>query len=71
MARVSGAMRRALADGVRRGDYTQAQADEALGLEPGEHLAPSGVVTGSGAHPEIPRFGADQTDNDHLPDADR
>lgn len=38
-------------------------------LEPGEHVAPTGVVVGSGAHPEVPRFGADETDQDPIPGA--
>jgi hypothetical protein len=34
-------------------------------LQPGERRAANGVVIGSGAHPEVPRFGADETDNDY------
>jgi hypothetical protein len=34
-------------------------------LQPGERRAANGVVIGSGAHPEVPRFGAEQTDQDY------
>jgi hypothetical protein len=66
---VSQEMRRELAAGIARGDYNAADVAQALGLEPGERLAPTGVIIGSGAHPGIPRFGADQTDNDYPADA--
>jgi hypothetical protein len=38
-------------------------------LQPGERRAANGVVIGSGARPDIPRFGADETDNDYPPEA--
>lgn len=31
-----------------------------LALEPGERLADSGVIVGSGAHPDVLRFGAEE-----------
>jgi len=45
---------------------TQAPGDKTLNIElrPGERRAANGVIIGSGAEPGIPRFGADQTDND-------
>jgi hypothetical protein len=33
-------------------------------LEPGETVGPTGVINGAGAHPDIPRFGADENDLD-------
>jgi hypothetical protein len=47
---------------------TQVPGDKTLGIElrPGERRAANGVIIGSGAEPGIPRFGADQTDNDYT-----
>jgi len=53
------------AEAVRLGYITQADAEQALRLEPGERLCANGVISGSGAHPEIPRHGADETDQDY------
>ena len=50
---------------VREGGITQAEADRMAGLEPGEHLMRTGVISGSGTHRDIPRFGTDETDNDY------
>jgi hypothetical protein len=47
---------------VARGIATRKQAEQALGLQPGEHLCPNGVISGSGAHPGIPRHGTDETE---------
>jgi hypothetical protein len=33
-------------------------------LRPGQVRAANGVIIGSGENPDIPRFGADETDND-------
>lgn len=46
---------------------TQAPGDKTLNITllPGERRAANGVIIGSGAEPGIPRFGADQTDNDY------
>jgi hypothetical protein len=49
---------------VAAGEMTQEQAERALGLAPGERLAANGVVIGSGGHPDVPRYGADETDLD-------
>jgi hypothetical protein len=54
------------AEAVRLGLITQAEAEQRLELQPGQHLAPTGVISGSGAHPDIPRHGADETDNDYV-----
>jgi hypothetical protein len=35
-------------------------------LLPGERRAANGVIIGSGADLDIPRFGADETDNDYV-----
>jgi hypothetical protein len=47
---------------------TQAPGDKTLSikLRPGEYRAANGVIIGSGAQLDIPRFGADETDNDYL-----
>lgn len=47
---------------------TQVPGDKTLNivLRPGERRAANGVIIGSGAMPDIPRFGADQTDNDYV-----
>jgi hypothetical protein len=58
-----------LAAQVRAGNMTQAEAEQELGLQPGQHLARTGVISGSAAHPDIPRHGADETDNDHVDEA--
>jgi hypothetical protein len=52
------------AEQVHEGNVTQAEAERSLGLEPGERLGRNGVINGAGAHPDIPRFGADETDSD-------
>ncbi len=49
------------AEAVRQGLITQEQAEQKLGLEPGERLCANGVISGAGAEPGIPRFGADET----------
>jgi hypothetical protein len=51
---------------LQSGSILQQDADRMAGLAPGEHLMRSGVINGAGAHPGIPRFGADETDNDHV-----
>jgi hypothetical protein len=56
---------RLMAASVQAGNMTQAEAEFELGLTSGERLCPNGVISGSGAHPEIPRHGADETDNDY------
>ena len=56
------------AEAVQLGFITQAEAEQRLGLEPGEHLCANGVISGSGAHPEIPRHGADEADSDYPGD---
>lgn len=45
---------------------TKTPGDESLTikLRPGQVRAANGVIIGSGENPDIPRFGADQTDND-------
>lgn len=46
---------------------TTTPGDKTLNIElqPGQVRAANGVIIGSGQdHPEIPRFGADETDND-------
>jgi hypothetical protein len=50
---------------VSKGAITQEQAARALSLQPGERLAANGVIIGSGAARDIPRFGADSNDIDH------
>jgi hypothetical protein len=65
MADTYGFIARKLAAKVASGVITQADAEQALRLEPGEHLCANGVISGSGAHPEIPRHGADETDQDY------
>jgi hypothetical protein len=50
------------AEAVQLGLITQAEAEQKLGLEPGQRLCPNGVISGSGAHPDIPRHGAGETD---------
>jgi hypothetical protein len=49
---------------VRAFDEVLRKIDRYL-LLPGERRAANGVVIGSGAHPDIPRHGADETDNDY------
>jgi hypothetical protein len=56
---------RQLAEEVAAGGITQEAAERALGLEPGERLCANGVISGSGAHPEIPRYGREETDSDY------
>lgn len=56
---------RELAAQVRAGNMTQEDAEFELGLTSGERLASTGIVVGYAAHPEIPRFGADETDQDY------
>lgn len=55
-------------DMVRIGAITPAEATGwllELGiLKPGERRAANGVIIGSGAEPDIPRFGADENDLD-------
>jgi hypothetical protein len=60
-----GFIARKLAEKVAAGTLTQEDAEAALRLEPGERLCANGVISGSAAHPDIPRHGADETDNDH------
>lgn len=48
------------AKAVRQGLITQEQAERALRLEPGERLCANGVISGSGAHQDVPRHGADE-----------
>jgi hypothetical protein len=55
-------------DGVNTPEEATVWLRELGVLRPGEYMAPTGVVIGSGAHPEISRFGADETDNDCLAD---
>jgi len=45
---------------------TKTPGDKTLGirLQPGQVRAPNGVILGHGQGPDIPRFGADETDND-------
>jgi hypothetical protein len=57
---------RRLAERVAAGAITQEEAERALLLEPGERLCANGVVSGSGAHPEVPRHGTDEVDNDYV-----
>lgn len=47
---------------------TQVPGDKTKDIElrPGERRAANGVIIGSGAEPGIPRFGADETDNDYV-----
>jgi hypothetical protein len=47
---------------------TQAPGNKTLNVEllPGERRAANGVIIGSGADLDIPRFGADETDNDYV-----
>lgn len=54
------------AEAVRLGYITQEDAERRLGLEPGERLCANGVISGSAAHPEVPRHGADETDQDYV-----
>jgi hypothetical protein len=61
-ARTPGQLAAAL---VSDGTITQEQAEQALGLLPGERLAANGVIIGAGAEPGIPRFGADENDIDY------
>jgi hypothetical protein len=56
---------RLLAASVKAGTVTQDDAEFELGLTSGERLAANGVIVGSGAALDIPRFGADETDNDY------
>lgn len=53
------------AEAVRLGLVTREDAEQRLGLEPGERLCANGVISGSAAHPDIPRHGADETDQDY------
>lgn len=47
---------------------TQAPGNKTLNikLRPGERRAANGVLIGSGADPGIPRYGADEADNDQV-----
>lgn len=56
---------RGLAAQVRAGNMTQEDAEFELGLTSGERLCANGVISGAAAHPEIPRHGADETDQDY------
>jgi hypothetical protein len=47
---------------VAESNVSRAEAERALGLQPGEHLCPNGVISGSGAHLDIPRHGTDETE---------
>jgi quercetin dioxygenase-like cupin family protein len=49
---------------VNAGEITLWMAERELNLQPGEYLAPTGVVMGHNARPGVPRFGADETDLD-------
>jgi hypothetical protein len=65
MASEFGRRARGLAAQVAAGNMTQEEAEFELGLTSGERLCPNGVISGSAAHPDIPRHGADETDNDY------
>jgi hypothetical protein len=54
------------AEQVDEGNVSREQAERSLGLKPGERLAANGVISGSGADPDVPRFGADENDLDDI-----
>jgi hypothetical protein len=54
----------------RAADLMDAAASKSTTLLPGERRAANGVIIGSGAARDIPRFGSDQNDSDYPADSD-